>query len=339
MKKYISYIAISLILVLCVCSCNLDSSEGIIQAAATAVEVVPYKISNVLGRFDSNSLIVATDKGICKINPNGSFDKLFNGGNLANATVYATSSSFRFFNEDSLNYPTVDYNGSTIYDSYPSWEGYTIKGIHSQDGISFTYTLEKDGVYYRNMYVEGKSLSPTPVAEEHQISIIGDNAYVTITANGTYPNIIVNNVKYNLGDGIGRICGAIEVNGTVYAIDINGKAYYFEDASSTGTYIENTNLSKTIASNYVPMKASSDGTILYIYPGESTYHIINTTTKDVDTYTDSSLASTIPHLILGKNANGEYLILNEESGAYILSPGNSFIAVKSSNPFNLSEFN
>ena len=338
MKKYISYIAISLMLILLAVSCNLDSSEGIIQAAATAVEVVPYKITNVLGRFDANSLIVATDKGICKLNPNGSFEKLADGGNLANLTVYATNNYFRFFNEGILDYPTLGYDGTVYYDSYPSWSGDTIKGIHSQDGISFTYTLEKDGVYYRSMYIAGKSLSPVPTAVENQISIIGDGAYVTITSNGSYPSIIVNGTAYNLGDGIGRICGAIDVDGVVYAVDINGKAYYFEDPSSTGTYIENTNLSKTVASNYIPMKASADGTILYIYPGESTYHIINTATKEVDTYTDSALASTIPHLIVGKNVNGEYLILNEESGAYILSPGNSFTSVKSSNPINLADF-
>lgn len=338
MRKHLSYLTLIITAILLICSCNLDSNEGIIQSAATAVEVIPYKTKNVLGRNDSkNLLFVSTDKGICSVDGNGSYTVLKEGGNLANLTLLARDDFYVYFNEETKTFPAMSYDGSLLKDNFfPLFEGYTLKGVFSQNGLDFTYSLEKDGEYYTARFKNG--IPPqNPIEAPAQISIIGDYSYVTTDSNGKHSHIIVNDVTYTVGDGNqARICGAIEKEaGVVYAVDIHGNVYLFDDENQTGKILHTSNISQK--TNFIATNGSDKDNILFIIPGESSYGIINTSDNTISQYTNSALGSTIPHLIVGYSEDGGYLILNEDSGAYLLKETN-FNAVKSSNSFILSNY-
>ena len=342
MNKAIKYTLLALAALCLFISCNIDSTEGLIQAAATAVNVIDYNTTNVIGRSD-NALYVTTDKGICKIDSNGNYTVVKEGGNLAKKAIWANESEYAYFNSENNKYITEKYDGTAVSSTlFNEFDGYTLKSSFSNDGINFTLVFEKDGIYYRSTFVGGTpAQAPISVEEGYQLSIIGKDAFVLVTRDGKFPKIIVNGDIYNVNSA-NRISGAIKSNGVVYAVDIKGKVYSFAAPNSSEKEIGSIKLSSSAQSIYIPMALNSDENILFIYPGDSSSNLITVTPEktEIKNYSNSSLASTIPHRIVGYNStSGQYLIINERNGVYLLNPGTGFTKVTSSNPFDLSQFN
>lgn len=342
MNKAIKYTLLALAALCLFISCNIDSTEGLIQAAATAVNVIDYNTTNVIGRSD-NALYVTTDKGICKIDSNGNYTVVKEGGNLAKKAIWANESEYAYFNSENNKYITEKYDGTAVSSTlFNEFDGYTLKSSFSNDGINFTFVFEKDGIYYRSTF-DGVNPAQAPISVEEgfQLSIIGKDAFVLVTRDGKFPKIIVNGGIYNVNSA-NRISGAIKSNGVVYAVDIKGKVYSFAAPNSSEKEIGSIKLSSSAQSVYIPMSLNSDGNILFIYPGDSSSNLISITPEktEIKNYSNSSLASTIPHRIVGYNStSGQYLIINERNGVYLLNPGTGFTKVTSSNPFDLSQFN
>lgn len=340
MNKAIRYTLLALAALCLFISCNIDSTEGLIQAAATAVNVIDYNTTNVIGR-SGNALYVTTDKGICKIDSNGNYTVVKEGGNLAKKAIWANESEYAYFNSENNKYITEKYDGTAVSSTlFNEFDGYTLKSSFSNDGINFTLVFEKDGIYYRTTFVGGTpAQAPISVEEGYQLSIIGQDAFVLVTRDGKFPKIIVNGDIYNVNSA-NRISGAIKSNGVVYAVDIKGKVYSFAAPNSSEKEIGAIKLSSSAQSVYIPMALNSDGNILFIYPGDSSSNLITVTPEktEIKNYSNSALASTIPHRIVGYNSiTSQYLIINERNGAYNLNPGAGFTKVNSATPFNLNE--
>lgn len=343
MNKAIRYTLLALAALCLFISCNIDSTEGLIQAAATAVNVIDYNTTNVIGR-SGNNLYVTTDKGICKIDSNGSYTIIKEGGNLAKNTIWANDSSYVYFDNDSKQFIEEKYDGTKVTSPFAKFDGYTLKSNFSNDGKNYTIVLEKDETYYRATFTFDSSISiqePIAIESGYEISIIGDNAYVVVSKDGKFPKIIVDGEQY-IVDSSDRISGAINSNDVIYAVDIKGKVYSFNAANQAGKQIGSIKLSSSNHAIYVPMALNSEKNILFIYPGDSSSNLISITPEktEIKNYSNSSLASTIPHRIVGYNStSGQYLIINERNGVYLLNPGTGFTKVTSSNPFDLSQFN
>ena len=335
MKNIIKSASLLMIALLLAVACNIDSTEGLIQSAATAVQVIPYKSFNVIGS-NSDYLFVSTDKGVCKVDGEGNYTILYEGGNIAKNASKADDTTLIYYDEDSNS--VVNISPSGIEQDELGTQ--TMVGFFSQDSINRTTLVKnEDGSYTGEYYNTSNVPNITSSLSGEQLAIIGNGAYIGIASDGTYPTIYIDCVPYSNPDKNTRVSGAIgTASGVPYIVDINGKVYYWDSAESKFVYIENTGLNKSVRSNFIPMKEDTNGNIVYIYPGDSSSHLINTAEKKVESYSNSSLASTIPHLIVGIAADGRILVINENSGAYILEQGKSFTAVKGSNPIKFDDF-
>ena len=133
MNKAIKYTLLALAALCLFISCNIDSTEGLIQAAATAVNVIDYNTTNVIGRSD-NALYVTTDKGICKIDSNGNYTVVKEGGNLAKKAIWANESEYAYFNSENNKYITEKYDGTAVSSTlFNEFDGYTLKSSFSND--------------------------------------------------------------------------------------------------------------------------------------------------------------------------------------------------------------
>lgn len=340
MNRVIKYTLLPLIAILLFVSCNIDSTEGLIQAAATAVNVIDYNSSNVIGR-SGDKLIVATDKGICTLDSNGNYSLIVEGGNLAIRTVYADDSHYVFFDEETNSFKAKKYNGDDTVTQFSTLDGKTLKGIFSNNGIDFTYVLEEGSKTYAATYNTSVGLNLKEVEDNKQLAIVGPNTYAIINSgknegialykDGTWTTY--NNASSN------RVAGAIEKDGTIYAIDIKGKIYIYNSANEAGKLVTDKGTSSSTSRNFVPMIATSNG-VLYIYPGDSSSNIISLDGSKVEKHSNTSMGSTLPRLIVGYNSTtAEYLVINESSGAYLLKPGASFTELKESSSISFSDFN
>lgn len=356
-------------------SCNLDSSQGLLQEAVTAPEAIIEVVNGIYGRTD-DSLIVGTQHGIYTINSSGSFERLGLNGNKAQRTIYADLTGAVYFDDvdNAMVYERYDGTGNPTTYSFPD----TIQLIdkYSSNGREFTFIIREETgwveakigsenylipiynfyAYYlpqvssaqsfasafsnfsssRATSVSGylftvNSGNDSPTYETSSaLKIIGDNLFIkvmtprpqtdksSITGNATYlystsPGIepsgsLPSDVRYNNHPlNTYNIVGL----GSGYEILANGRVY------QGWNYVQNSNNNTTFNALRIPVYQNGSE-LIYLYPNTSSYYIVNSSGFQQNQI--NAIRTTYPYSIVGRNSQGQYLVLTVTNGLFVLTP-------------------
>lgn len=267
MKKIIIPILILLSLILF--SCNVDGTEGILQAAGTSTKKDSISIQKIIGKNDDN-YYVATD----------SFTALYDGGygEKKGNGIKSTYSLYR----DASNWLYTDGNGKYFNneEEFNDFDGKKLTSSFSIDGTNHTnhtYLFKDDNGYsylYSTNPITTNALTPL---REGEASIVGDGYIFISGKDGNFYFDCKNNIEKQVGLTIKAMNDKY-----IYASD--GYVYKTSDLTKVSD-------SRTSNPQVHPLLISQGDKTYLFNPGDANLYIISE--NNVEIKTISGLSSIV----------------------------------------------